>query len=356
MFKNIFLGIFGIVIVIGSILLFNSSKTQNQNRISQEKGFDFSIIKSPICGDNNTDLYCYKDYYSELVVKGGLDEAFKYLKKQYEVNGYVRSQCHSITHFIGHSAIGLYPTVSLAFAKGDPFCWSGYYHGVMEEMVETVGPEKISTELNNICSGIIGRESYSFDYYNCVHGLGHGLMAMTYNNLFKSLNLCDSLSGSWEKTSCYGGVFMENIMADVRGEGTDFLKPSDPLYPCTAVDDRYKSSCYLMQTSYMLRVNNHNFEEVFRQCGKADNGYENICFQSLGRDASGQTISDKDRTRNLCYLGKNFDEKSNCIVGAVKDFISYHHSDVQAKDFCNSLTDDLKNVCLPTVEVYYRSF
>ncbi len=341
--------------VVATTTLLESIKQKELPKEAEKKSSQTKALLVP-CGTDSTSFVCYQNYYTNLVEQKGVATAFADLKKEYELSGYVRSQCHPLTHVIGHSAVTLYPEVSTAFEHGDPFCWSGYYHGVMEEIVEKTGTDKITSKLDNICSGISGKESYSFDYYNCVHGLGHGLMAITENELFDSLKYCDNLSGSWEEASCYGGVFMENVMIDNRGLFTKYLKPAEPLYPCNAVDERYKSSCYLMQTSYMLKVLGQDFGKVFAQCRLADKNYVGICFQSLGRDASGQSLSNAQATKAKCDLGADYNEKSNCIVGAVKDFVSYYHSDVQAKSLCQSLDADLQEICLNTAISYYQSF
>ena len=148
---------------------------------------------------------------------------------------------------------------------------------------------------------------------------------------------------------------MENVIIDNKNHLTNYLKPTEPLYPCTAVKSQYKGSCYLMQTSYMLKVTGEDFSKVFALCRTVDKGYENTCFQSLGRDASGHTISNAEQTKVLCDLGANLTEKSNCIVGAVKDFISYHHSDIQTKYLCSILSADLQDICLTTTQSYYKN-
>ncbi len=55
-------------------------------------------------------------------------------------------------------------------------------------------------------------------------------------------------------------------------------------------------------------------------------------------------------------LGKTLENKEHCVIGAVKDFISYFHSDTEAKELCNSLSGELKSVCLATADSYYRAF
>ena len=225
----------------------------------------------------------------------------------------------------------------------------------MESIVAKIGKQAITSNLKNICADVPGKERYSFDYYNCVHGLGHGLMALSNNELFDSLKTCDSLVGTWEQTSCYGGAFMENVIVDNKNHFTKYLKPSEPLYPCNAVEGKYKTSCYLMQTSYMLKVTGSDFKKVFDLCTTADPGFEALCYQSLGRDASGQSVSNALQTKATCDLGRDYEQKSNCIVGAVKDFISYHHSDTQALGLCQSLSPDLTQICTDTANSYYKS-
>lgn len=135
-----------------------------------------------------------------------------------------------------------------------------------------------------------------------------------------------------------------------------YLKADQPLYPCTDVDNEYKNECYKMQTSYALKTQNYDFSKVFDLCGGVEDGYRQLCFQSLGRDASGQSVSDVDQTKATCELGKDDEARSNCVVGAVKDFVSYYHDNTQAKALCDSFDDpDLRDVCLQEGENYYET-
>ncbi len=283
----------------------------------------------------------------------GLTAGFDDVKKRYETSGYVKAMCHPLSHVLGHLAVEIYPDVSEAFKYGDSFCWSGYYHGVMEAILGKVTRGQLVSQINIICSKIPGKETKNFHYFNCVHGSGHGFMAVTGNELFESLKLCDKFDGEWEQFSCYGGVYMENVMIDNRGHTTKYLNPEDLAYPCNKVDTKYKEQCFLMQTSYMLKVTNRDFAKVFEVCSSVEEPFDATCYQSLGRDASGQSSSNVERTKITCDIGKDFKQKSNCLVGAVKDFISYYHSDKQARDLCNSVDPELRPICGSTLESYY---
>jgi len=309
------------------------------------------IAEFPKCGD----VVCYREAYKQFVSTQGALAAFEDIKQRYETDESVKSLCHPLMHVIGQGAAQEFTNVSAAFAKGDSFCWSGYYHGVLEAFVSRIGLNRLVSELDNICSGIADKVAYGFDYYNCVHGLGHGIMVVRANNVFKSLDTCDNLSGSWEQQSCWSGVFMENIIIDTQGYTSEYLKKDDPLYPCNAVDEKYKTICYLMQTSYMLKVFDYDYGKVFAACATVG-PHAAICYQSLGRDASGQSISNAERTREICMSGVTIEQRSNCIIGAIKDFISYFHSDTQANELCASITQELRQTCYDTVKSYYELF
>lgn len=313
------------------------------------------VLNDTCLNENSTDFDCYEVYYRLLVSQKGTKAAFADLRKRYENNAYVIAQCHQLTHVIGRVVALKYNDVGKAYQEGDTFCWSGFYHGVMENIVERVGANKLLAKLDSICAGVPGKDKYSFEYFNCVHGLGHGLMLISDNELPKSLKDCDSLTGSWEKSSCYGGVFMENVMVDHRGGEAKYLDPNRLLYPCDSVNEKYQRDCYLMQTSYMMKVTHSDFGKIFTECAGAGI-YSDTCWQSLGRDASGSTVSNVTRTKEICEMGNGFEQQSNCIIGAVKDFVSYYHAEEKALELCNSLAEDIKQVCLQTEKEYYVSF
>ncbi len=306
-------------------------------------------------GDLASDYACHQQRYQDLVRGSGTEGAFADLKDQYEKNAFVKAQCHQMTHVIGRAAVGLYGDMSGAYGRGDNFCWSGYYHGAMEAVVAQIGPDKIVEEADTICDGL--GEQGSFYNYNCVHGLGHGFMGIQQNELFESLETCDTLKDKYDSESCYSGVFMENVMAAFNpSNSTKYLKADQPLYPCTDVEDKYKEECYKMQTSYALTVQDDGFAGVFDLCRGVDGDYRVTCYQSLGRDASGQTVSDVDATRDICMQGEDDEARSNCVIGAVLDFISYYSDDSQAKELCESLDTDLRAECLRTAKDFYRIF
>ena len=56
---------------------------------------------------------------------------------------------------------------------------------------------------------------------------------------------------------------MENVIADFRNHVTKYLHPNDPMYPCPQVERPYKQACYLIQSSYVLKVSGSDFKKVY---------------------------------------------------------------------------------------------
>ncbi len=310
------------------------------------------------CSQHSSDFSCWKARYEAMVMQDSPKAAFTDVRQAYEKYDYVRTQCHQIAHVIGRTAAKKYGDVVSAYDQGDNFCWSGYYHGVMEGIATKMGPDKVIAQVDTICDSAQQKHPYGFYHYNCVHGLGHGIMAIKDNNLPEALKVCEKLGDQWERDSCYSGVFMENVMsAENPDHHTDYIKADDAMYPCTVLDQQYKQQCYFMQTSHALDVKNGDFSQVFTLCSQLEAPLDATCYQSLGRDASGRSVSNAAATKASCLLGPSDTAKSNCVIGAVKDFISYFHSDTQGLAFCNSLENtSLRSTCTVTAQDYYKAF
>lgn len=305
------------------------------------------------------DYQCYAKYYAVMTYDQGPKAAFVDMEREYNDDPFVKSECHQLAHIVGRTSYEKQGSLEKAYAEGDNFCWSGFYHGAIERAIVKMGDESIKKNTATICESFARKEPYSFNHFNCVHGLGHGLMAIAKYDLFNGLQLCKATKTTWEQESCYGGVFMENVMVASRGDGTSaYLDPARPLYPCTDVEQDFKQQCYLMQTSYILQHNGYDFAKTFQECAKADSGFTTTCYQSIGRDASGSTNSDVNRTLANCQQAPAGDTEAirNCMFGAERDFVSYFHSDAQARQLCQAFGGEYVEECDADVTRYYSTF
>ena len=74
-----------------------------------------------------------------LVKRDSAARAMRAFKADYRRDATVRAECHDLTHVIGRAAGKRYRDVARAYRDGDRFCGSGYFHGVVEEIVGESG-------------------------------------------------------------------------------------------------------------------------------------------------------------------------------------------------------------------------
>ena len=96
-----------------------------------------------------TTYLCFAGYYKNLVIKESAIKAIEDMKKRGEEDRSVLSQCHPLMHVVGRQASLSYKKVSDAFSKGDSYCWSGYYHGIMEGVISKIGIDALPQKLND---------------------------------------------------------------------------------------------------------------------------------------------------------------------------------------------------------------
>ena len=140
----------------------------------------------------------------------------------------VKREGHVFAHGIGIAAYRTPETVGETFARCTEDFQSGCYHGVIQAYFadSRAGGAGVNAEkLNTLCAPY--REGQRWLSFQCAHGMGHGLMAVNRHHLLRALDGCDLLSSRYERESCYGGAFMENIInvtnphhtATTHGEG-----------------------------------------------------------------------------------------------------------------------------------------
>ena len=189
-------------------------------------------------------------------------------------------------------------------------------------------------------------------YFQCLHGLGHAVMYFTENQLGNSLQACDTLPDDWSRSSCYGGVFMENVFSTVP-EKRD-ISASDSHYPCSRVDAKYRGECYLMQTWRMQEMG-LAAERLFDECVNAG-PFEQQCAQSVGRDLSNAArAGDSRRVAEKCE-GAQGEARRACIRGVVYALINNTWDATYAAPFCSALREEDSAYCNQASKDYLRMF
>jgi hypothetical protein len=274
---------------------------------------------------------CFRQAFGNIAFREGPKKALRILGQDDLSVPAVHADCHQITHAVGHAALARYHgNAAEALSQGAMTCNSGYYHGVIERAFAGVPREQVTRIARRLCTGhAVTKEEFLL--YQCVHGLGHGLMIYSGLDLPWSLKTCDRLQTDFDRVSCTGGVFMQNLMP---GMGTTrYLRKKDPLYPCNAVAERHKVYCYLMVTSRILSLDGYNWRKTAAWCRRSEKGWVATCFQSYGRDASGVSEYQPRRTIQLCLeAGK---DAGDCLYGASRDYGNNYAGGPQAARLCN---------------------
>jgi hypothetical protein len=270
---------------------------------------------------------------------------------------------HGLAHMVGIRGYRGEATVGESFAACTPIHQSGCYHGVIQayfnELRAVHGPTAMTAErLDAVCAPYRGPDGDQWQRFQCLHGMGHGVMLVHDNHLPRALGACDLLADSWEREVCYGGAFMENVMGVIaphhahvaeavagghdahaghdahhqhhdhaehaeHAEDAEFapIDPTDLHYPCSALADRYQVACYDMQTATMLHLLDRDIAATAAACREApDAVLRAVCHRSLGRDINAMTDGTHARSAELCALAAPQD-RSSCHTGVVKNVI-----------------------------------
>lgn len=260
--------------------------------------------------------------------------------------------CHQEAHLIGRLAYEQFG--ASVFQEGDASCHSGFYHGALEAFLAEKGTTNLAKNVENVCDAF----PTLFGRFECLHGIGHGLMAYENYDLPQTLRVCDLLATDYDRNSCYGGVFMENIVAAqgfgaIPGHDTTWTN-KDPHFPCNAIDQSQsvQFQCYQMQTSWMLTLFAYDFDRVIPECLKAPANMISVCFKSFGRDAAGHTLRNPQKIRDICEkVPQDMDYYRQCVIGAINVIVDFWGGGLatQGTELCTLLPEKGKDPCYTTL-------
>ena len=285
-----------------------------------------------------------KDEYVTLVREENPRVALEKLGDEMETDAALLRSCHPLVHDIGRAAYEKYGDVGEAIKYRNEVCNSGYLHGVIESHLSE--SDDILADVKTMCDGYRSR---SYTGWQCYHGLGHGVMFYTANDLPRSLGMCESLEGAFDRSNCTNGVFMENFNADQKLHVSKFLKESDPFYPCAEQADRYKTDCYLYAPTYFLSLNPNDYAAALEWCKGAEAGFESTCAQGVGSQAMKENLNDPKLVESTCTKGEP-EQTKPCIEGMVGLYINHHGSLEPASELCARLETSNRPACYGTVK------
>ncbi len=296
------------------------------------------------CRDGNFE--CLEQAFGNLTFNEGPKVALARLQTMSASDPTIAANCHRIAHRMGSAALSRFDDdVAPAFIAGSPICASGYYHGIIERAFLGQPTDKLGVVARRLCSDSQIADQ-RFLLYQCIHGLGHGLMIYTGYDMPGSLKTCDGLQTEFGQVSCSGGVFMENFNSSY-GVTSKYLRKNDPIYPCDAVAERYKAQCYGLVTANLLKRTNYDQKKTAEGCRRSEPEWLSVCFESFGRDVSGIAGRSSSKALASCRLaGAN---EGDCLYGVAREIVNSDAAGERGARFCQKVPKRHRSRCFTGV-------
>ncbi len=252
--------------------------------------------------------------------------------------------CHALVHEVGRASYEKYRDFGEAMKYEDEICNSGYLHGVIEAHFSKA-PD-VFAAIKTVCDPYLPETFLSWE---CYHGIGHGVMYYTSNDLPRSLGMCDSYDSDFARATCANGVFMENFNSDQKLHPSKFLKSDDPFYPCAEQATRHKRDCYLYAPAYYLGLKENDYVGALKWCDGAEVPYKSACAQGVGSQAIKENINNPKFVEEIC-ASNELTQRAPCIDGMVRLYINHHGSLAPAKILCGQLKPSNRQTCYFSVQ------
>ncbi len=292
---------------------------------------------------------CFEDILLSLVRQDKIRLALGALNLLGQEDAQIRRFGHDYSHVIGINAWSPGKNLGDVYLQCSELFQSGCYHGVIQAYFAYQGTD--SAQVAALCRDTPGINNSGWLRFQCVHGIGHGLVQAYTMNLPRALGGCDMLGNAWDAESCYGGAFMEFIVGGrgqshhvhmlIKKDSTagamdheamehmakpdtsppfKVRDPSDLLYPCSVLGEKYLRACYQMQPGLIVERTGLDFAKVAAVCDTAPEQMRHVCYQGIGTYVSGVTSRDPDESIRLCSLGAARFQPW-CYIGLVKNFV-----------------------------------
>ena len=285
----------------------------------------------PVPKIKETDFLAEKERLLSIVKTDTPREALNELARQARIEPVISSSCHELAHEIGQASQAKYQSFAEAVQYRDELCNSGYLHGVIEAYF--VQSSNILTALQAVCPT---HNPGSFLGWECYHGVGHGVMFYTNNDLPRAITLCETYEDEASEDSCINGLFMENFNADQNYHSSRYLDPQNPTGICALQKERHKGSCYLYSIGYILKLNGEDYKDAISQCATFPDPYQTACASGLGSQVLRMTM-DVDILLDVCRHSSRPLIGYSCASGAGAWYVFHSASLAESHALCDTI-------------------
>jgi hypothetical protein len=323
----------GIVVIIAGVFAVNFVLSKHAKKSAATKGASVQTSSNPVA-----DLHQADDDLKAIVKNQDPLAALQELAKRMKADKVIFNNCHGLAHEIGHAAYRKYNDFNTALKYQDAVCSDGYLHGVIEQRFgDAPSLTAVTADMATVCNhtGVsAGR---------CYHGVGHGLMFYTDNNLPKALSFCTNyLKGGSGR--CYEGVFMQNFLSDGILHPSKYIDTNNPLYPCPDESVGLRQFCYFYAPILYLNLHNNDYAAALAWCNTAVADGITSCIRGVGSLTMKYNIDQPKFVEGIC--GALSDRQiSSCIDGMVSYYLTFYDRLSKAKEMCATLETAHQPAC-----------
>ncbi len=336
------------IILFLSLFSIVSLLPKDKNKTNSAEDLEKFILKQGNCKQREGYNKCLEKNARELLARFSFHE----ISGAYEniTNRNPVLSCHDILHHLASLNYEKNKNLAQSFSECSSVCFNACYHGVVLGYIDDMGLESASNEriagtLRSVCNSLSGPKK--FLQADCIHGIGHALMLTSDNNLPWALKSCDLAR---RPASCYEGVFMENFPGTSTSDHpSKYLRNDDPTYPCNAVDNKYRRTCFTFLASHFIFQKGWNLEAVLSSCLLIPSEYRSECYRTMGTSAMGKSNVTMGDLSSICESIPTENGRQECVRGVVISFYD-RYSGVMDKflgmfDFCEQAEDNYKKTC-----------
>jgi hypothetical protein len=263
---------------------------------------------------------------------------------------------HAVAHGLGRFAVAERPDDRSLFGQCTAAFNSGCYHGVLEGYLAAPGEHP---PVERLCDAVSGGGQPPYARRECAHGMGHALMGVNGGNPEPSLRGCDRLAEPEERSDCWEGVYMEDLLratdAPVVNAGDSAVARharghgARPAGRCDQVAPTYRAACWAYQPVALLGANGGDAVRTLKACRAApDRAARESCWSGFGKQTAGRIPNRPDTLGVLCAADGS-DAEAACLDGAVEYHVERRWSAEPGRAFCESVPAPAQPTCFASL-------